>query len=328
MTNRSPGTGETFTDEELEELTEEERQGLMEGDEDEGEDEPDAKDGTEEENSEKSSDTEEDADDDDGDEEAGDDAAGEDADQNDEKDADQQKPKKEADADDDADDDDTEGDDAENDEDVAQNGAFPSFDAPANAKERLSEIKSQLQDLAEKFDDGELTAKEMRAQSEALEDERNQLNQALFKAEFSQEVAQDNWVKTTVPAFLAKHSEYAAGSPLYTMLDQEVRKHQTEALKNGRSQWDPAILRKAHASITTALETAGLRRKESKKPAGKVEKLKRELPPNLSRVPSSDITETEEGGQYAHLDRLTGEAYEDALAKLTPDQQDAYLSQR
>jgi hypothetical protein len=54
------------------------------------------------------------------------------------------------------------------------------------------------------------------------------------------------------------------------------------------------------------------------------------MPPNLGTVPAADITDADDGGEFAHLDRLAAKdsvSFERELAKMSPDARDRYLAQ-
>jgi hypothetical protein len=131
---------------------------------------------------------------------------------------------------------------------------------PADEK-RINEIDKQLDEIAQKFDDGELTAKEMREQSKVLTVELDDLKDKRTLAKMSGKQTVDTWQQVTVPAFLAVHTEYKEGSLRYKLLDEVVRDIQ----KDSEDPTDPMILAKAHEKIVAELgEVHG-----SKKPAVK-----------------------------------------------------------
>jgi hypothetical protein len=51
-------------------------------------------------------------------------------------------------------------------------------------------------------------------------------------------------------------------------------------------------------------------------------------PPTLAKLPAADQSEVTDGGEFAHLDRLNGEAYEEALMKMSDDKRNEYLQSR
>ncbi|EHK57642.1 hypothetical protein [Allomesorhizobium alhagi] len=198
--------------------------------------------------------------------------------------------------------------------------ALPEWKAPADAKTKLDEIETKKDEIAQKFDDGELTAKEMRAALKPLDDERDQIKEQLLKAALSSESAIDTWKQRTVPDFIKSHPEYKPGTIRYRALDAEVRALQAEA--DGSGKLSAAILAKAHQKIVSELgEVPG-----SKKVEDRDKNKRRDLPPNLANVPAADLTETDDGSEFAYLDRLDGVEYEKALEKLSDEKREQYLA--
>lgn len=332
---------EKWTEAELANLTEEEREGLLDEslvDDDEGED------GDTEDEKAKAAiegsdadDADDDSEDDDADDKTGDDdAAAKEGEAEAEK-----KAAEEADAgaDDDA------GDDKADEKVEAERkpkSVLPDWKAPEDVDAKIKELRQQQEELASKFDDGELTAKEFHAQRNSLDDQVSDLREAKLKASMSAEARAGNWFNNVVPDFLSQHSEYSEGSILYRMLDSEVRQRQHLAQEKGGDPHDPAILQQAHDAVTSEFakitgQQPKPKVKEETPPAEnkKVEKglgdgKKREIPPTLAHVPASDVNDTNDGGKFAYLDRLAeqdGVAYEEALAKLSDAERESYLSQ-
>lgn len=128
----------------------------------------------------------------------------------------------------------------------------------------------------------------------------------------------------TVKSFLADKPEYKPGSLRHQMLDQEVRRLQTEALENGRSNFDPTILANAHKKIVDELGAAP----GAKQPAPTNPPPKKELPPSLSGLPAADMTETTDNSHFAVLDRLatsSPEKFEAEMAKMSVAERERYL---
>ncbi|TPJ97425.1 hypothetical protein FJ872_32115 [Mesorhizobium sp. B2-5-9] len=63
--------------------------------------------------------------------------------------------------------------------------AFPVYKAPADAQAKIADFDTKLDDLAKKFDDGELPASEYRAQSKPLETGKQHLREQVMKASMS-----------------------------------------------------------------------------------------------------------------------------------------------
>lgn len=203
---------------------------------------------------------------------------------------------------------------------------FPQYQAPADVDQKLAALKQQMLEIDQKFDDGELTAAERRAQLEPLEDQRDTLKEQRLKATMSRDAIIDTWSRSTVPQFLAAHEQYAPGSPLYGALDEEVRKLQAEA----DNPFDPQILVKAHEAVDAAVR----RVLKVSAPAPAIPQPgtpgpRREIPPSLAHVPSADTSDADDGGEFAWLDRLGATdqlAYERELAKMSDEKRNQYLA--
>ena len=203
---------------------------------------------------------------------------------------------------------------------------------PADINDKIKNLGEELDRIAASFDDGDLTAQEMRAKMKPIEQELDALKDRRTTANVSRDLAIDTYKTQTVPAFFSDHPQYKQGTVLYTMLDTELRKLQSASL----DPLNPKHLQKAHEIIDGQLraalgEGAGTKKDPAgKTPAGKTPPAKREIPPTLANVPSADITDAEDGGEFAYLDRLANkdvEAYERELGKLSDDKRDRYLAQ-
>lgn len=305
-----------YTDEEIADLTDEEREALL-GDEDEDSNQDEDEGGTagRSGDDERGSDGTDSGADDDG--TAGDEAGGDEGDV------------ASASADD-------EGDDGGKGEVEGQTNQRPhpapilTADGPDDADERLAEIASEKEKLIERFDDGELTAKEYQIELDKLAKQEREIEQAVFKANIAREMAEqqarNEWM-ATVNRFLDAHPAYRSSKLMYQTLDAAVR--ELAAQPENEKLTGDEILSRAHSRI---MEEFGLKEenpaKGGGKPAGtKREKQRIDVPPTLAKVPASDMTEMEHG-RWAKLDRLMEtdpERYEAELAKLTDADREAYL---
>lgn len=203
---------------------------------------------------------------------------------------------------------------------------LPQYEVPADAKDRITNIDTQLDELAKKFDDGEMTATELRAATKPLEQQKQDLRDQLLKQSLSFDSQVTTWSDVTVPAFLEKHPEYEPGSVLYDALNTEVKKLQMA----NDNPFDATYLAKAHATVQASVrKSLGLPAVPADKQK-KEEKAKREIPPTLGGLPAADMNDANDGGEFAYLDRLADKdtlAFEAALAKLSDEKREMYLQQ-
>lgn len=206
------------------------------------------------------------------------------------------------------------------------------FKAPENAKQRLDEIAEERAKLRKEFEDGELTESEYWEKVDPLDDERNDLRVEIKLAEQSQrmreaqeETAGENWSNTTVPTFLKANAIYEENDVLLDALDRQVRRLQTAALEAGESQHNPAFLQQAHEQVMAAFG----RSTDRKTPAANGGKRNpADIPPTLGGLPAAGMEDTSVAGKFDRLDKLSGEAHEAAFAKLSEAEQEEYLNSR
>lgn len=323
-----------YSDDELAELTIEERAGLAEllseAEAEDGEEADEGYDDADEADEESEADDGAAGDGAAGDGDA-DDVTGEDADEGDDE---------EPSASTDAADDDSGEPEADADEEDAPEPVRPAFVADPDIKDKISELDKQLDELAAKFDEGDLTAKELRAQSRALEDQRQELREQIIRADVARDAAVQTW-RGHVGQFIAENPAYKPGTDAFAMLDDEVKRLQVRT----ENPFDPALLKKAHQSLVAKARAllgqsgnddpapkADDRKKaapETKKPGGRQPKSAiGEIPQTLAQVPASDTVEVDDGGKFGYLDRLSNSdpvKYEAALARLSQAERDAYL---
>lgn len=200
-------------------------------------------------------------------------------------------------------------------------------DAPEDAAAKLSEIATKKEELITQFDDGDITAKEYQQQLDALSKQEREIERAVDKAEIASEMEKqrkyNEWV-STVNGFLDANKMYKENPRLYRALDQEVK---DVAATPEAANWDGnQILKKAHENLSEAF---GFGKQAAADNAGKdTGKGKKQLPPNLAKVPAADTNDMG-AGKYAALDRLAAEnpiAYEEHLAKMPDAEREAYLA--
>ncbi|WP_316205746.1 hypothetical protein [Bradyrhizobium sp. SZCCHNS1012] len=235
------------------------------------------------------------------------------------------------------DDGDTEGDEEDEDDplDVTRSVMPTEWQLPKDAQDKLKGLNDQAADLADKFDSGDLTAREYHTQREALDEQRATLRTQINDAQKAWQKGLSDWSNRTVKAFLRDHKEYSADNPtMNRMLDAEVRALQLAT----NDPFNPRILRQAHANIQKAMGKAPAAPAAEKpgkpsKAASKKDKApvlpgkkKPAVPPTLARVPQDQI-EDANGGKYARLDRLSARdphAFEETMLRMSAKDRAAY----
>lgn len=204
--------------------------------------------------------------------------------------------------------------------------------APADAEAQLADIKTQKADLRKKYDDGDLTFDEYEQQKEELDDKRMEITRAVEKAQIASEMEQQrakNQWDTDCANFLTTHAAVYDGEA-----NKEAFEHLNETIiayakmPRNAGLTGPQLLDKAHKAVMAERGTPVVEAKPETKPAAKAAVPKPALPPDMSRLPASSSNDPAEG-KWASLDKLQTTnpgAYEDALAKMSDADRDAYLA--
>ena len=195
---------------------------------------------------------------------------------------------------------------------------------PADIQAQRTEIDEKEDALDKQFDEGDITFSEHKKALREINQQRNALDRAELKAELAAEAYQtqiDNSWQATQTAFLASHPELnTANEVQMTALDHLVRQETKATLDKGGSIGVPELER-AYTKYKQAFNIEAAAPKQAKAPSAKNEGV---VPPNLGKLPAATANDTDDG-KFAHLDRLEGVAFEDALAKLSDAQRDEYL---
>ncbi|KQZ96835.1 hypothetical protein ASD74_06150 [Rhizobium sp. Root564] len=205
----------------------------------------------------------------------------------------------------------------------------PSWRIDPAVPDKITELDKQRDEIVAKFDDGEMTGAEMRAQLKPIETEIRQLETKVMAADIAKANAIDQYRDVTIPNFMSAHTEYQPGTILHTMLDAEVRRLQQTAT----NPLSPKILEQAHTNLSSQVEKAyGVKKAAPKQdtPKPNASGTGRQVPPTLGTVPAADANDADDGGEFAWLDRLANsdvEKYETELAKLSDEKRERYMAE-
>lgn len=196
------------------------------------------------------------------------------------------------------------------------------------ANTRLTAIQGEKDALLDKFDNGDLTAREYQTQVDALAKEERKLEFQIHESELATKLEnqrlQNDWV-STCDRFIDANPVYKDNPRLYKALDAEVKELANDPKT---ANWTgQKFLDEAHKNLAEAFNLPQAK-SAAKDTSKKQAEDKRELPPNLSKVPAAEIEDTS-GGRFAVLDRMATNdpiGYEEALAMLPQAERDAYLA--
>lgn len=199
-------------------------------------------------------------------------------------------------------------------------------DAPADIEAKRQGIDAKEDDLVAKFDEGEITFAEYNKQVRTLNQERNTLDMAVLKSDLAREAQQsqiDNTWQSTASSFVDAHPMISKNEALWSSFDVVLRRVTSEVMANGQ-QPGQRELDKAYKQWTEDLGISEAP-KADPAPAPKAKKVI-DVPPTLGKVPAATATDTDDG-KWASLDRLADSdpiAYENAMMKLSDAERDEY----
>ncbi len=199
------------------------------------------------------------------------------------------------------------------------------------ATTKQAELEAQLKDLAERFDDGELEDAEynievrkieraiarVEAKMELAEEQIEAQNAA---AEANQAKLMAQWEKAQVDFFAKPENKaIAEDDAMFNSLDVHVKK----ILAAGNTPIADVLDLAKHNLLAGIAKITGQKVPDAPKPNAKAKAPQVELPPTLGNIPSA--IPNADGDEFGYIDKLSGRKYEDAVAKLTPEQHERYL---
>lgn len=178
------------------------------------------------------------------------------------------------------------------------------------------------------YDDGDISFAEYTKEQRKLDRESRSIEKEKDTIELDRKLASESvmgrW-QGVMSAFLPQHPELNTTTFRGEAFDTILKRVTAETLNKGKIP-GLADAEKAYKEWCTEFNvepTNVTAQKKATVPAKK-EKVKTKVPPTLGGLPAAQATDTQDG-RFAQLDRMTGEKYEEALAKLSSAERDAYL---
>lgn len=200
-------------------------------------------------------------------------------------------------------------------------------DLPADIESQLQKIGTDKAALIQQFDDGEITAKEYQTQYDALSKQERAIEFDLHRADLAARMEaqrEETERNKAIEAFLAEVNIPRDQNNLrFAALDVAVRMVANQ--EESASLSPREILQKAYDLCLEHGTLQDTRKAKAEAPKPKAAP-KPAAPVTLANLPSSDISETD-SSRFAYLDRIKDpDARDAAFAKLSPEEQDAYLA--
>lgn len=199
-------------------------------------------------------------------------------------------------------------------------------DAPADIEAKRQSIDAKEDDFVAKFDEGEITFAEYNKQVRILNQERNSLDIAVLKSDLAREAQQsqiDNTWQSTASSFVDAHPMISKNEALWSSFDTVLRRVTSEVIAKGH-QPGQRELEKAYKQWSEDLGISETP-KADPTPTPKAKKVI-DVPPTLGKVPAATATDTDDG-KWASLDRLAESdplKFEAAMMRLSDAERDEY----
>jgi len=207
----------------------------------------------------------------------------------------------------------------------------PSFhiSGPKNFNASMESLKAERAAFTAKFKEGEISVEELLDGQSAVDEKTNALREHQFAANLTatldEQSKEQRW-KMEQEDFMDANKQYVENNILRSALNTAVI---DIARREENSKWSgKKVLAEAHKAVQEAMGTKSAdpvvaaadaaNAAVNRKPDLSV------VPKTLAGLPAAGIQDTGID-EFAHIDKLQGVELENALAKLTPDQESRYL---
>lgn len=194
-------------------------------------------------------------------------------------------------------------------------------------------IKDQANALVAKFKGGDIDFDQYQIEAAALAKSERALDEVRFKASLSQEMtaqtAEQQWA-FTVQRFMSATAkaeggiDYAKDADKNADLDLFVKALARDEKNSDKpAEW---FLSEAHRRVQAMHGIATKPAPQVTPPAASRKPPLAAAPKTLAQVPGGDGPGDVDGNEFADVDRLTGDAQEEAIRRMTPSQRERYMS--
>lgn len=186
---------------------------------------------------------------------------------------------------------------------------------PDDFDQQVKANDDAMASLEKRYEDGDISFAEYRNEQRALDKEARRLERLADRAELakesSQQAMENQWYAVITP-FTNAHPELSEDDVTRNAFDTYIRAETAKTLAAGGMPGQAEIDR-AYANWCKRFN---FKNENTSEPA-KNTRQPNKVPPTLGGLPAASTTSVEDG-KLAAISRLEGVAYEEALAKLTP----------
>lgn len=178
------------------------------------------------------------------------------------------------------------------------------------------------------YEDGDISFAEYRKEQRRLDKEAHALQKLADDVELDRKLAHEKVVgqwQGLMDTFIPAHPELSKTKTRMNVFDTILQRVTAETIGKGKMP-GTADVNKAYKEWCAEFDVEPEAASSDGKGKGKAApaKPKKKAPPVLGGMPAAQGNDAADG-RFAQLDRLSGDAFEDALAKLSPADRDAYL---
>lgn len=213
------------------------------------------------------------------------------------------------------------------DESLNTNETKPDFqpqykvEAPEDLSEQLSSVTDKMNELDEQLEDGDIDLTDYRRQMREYSSQREELITLRTKAEIandmSQQSAQQRWEWEQDMFMGEASSAIYKNRAMHAALNETVKEVANEKGWNDKSGLD--VLRESDRRVKEMMGVKSSPKLKVVEPMSKPD-----IPKTLRDIPAAEGNES--GDEFAALDKLDGMELESALARLSDEQRDRYLT--
>lgn len=216
-------------------------------------------------------------------------------------------------------------------EDAAQSEQAPTVyqaDVPADYKAQRAELLKEKAGLMKKLMDGEMDADEFAANEARVSDALEDLTAQRIRAETLQEAnvqSQAQYQRKEIQKLIAKSKaevDYAADAKAQKQFDMALQAVASDADNAGLDYAE--ILAQAHKVVLALRGVTSKGQAVEQAIKSRIPDVK--VPVTLRSIPTA-ATPNANGNMLDQIGRLSGQAYQDAFAKLSPNQRKALLDE-
>lgn len=217
----------------------------------------------------------------------------------------------------------------ENEEDQVVNQFIPKMKAEVHADvdQRIIDLEKSSEKLLADLDEGEITMAEYHAKNREYNKQINELQTSKQIAKFAEnqnnETSAQRWEWAQDEFFGQEKNKFLYEDPdLYGALNSAVKR--ISSLPDASKMTEMQVLNEAAKQIRSkfAIATDPVTPKPTTMNNGK-KPVKPVIPNTLSHIPAADKNVTKEG-EFSGIDDLSGMELENAIARMSPEQQERY----